>query len=95
MEENTNIDFTEQIRTMVAPLAQKPESIMIRRMDKEDMLSDREQHYLIVCETEDLGRLIGRQGVNSTSVRTLINVVARKYKKRVHLSYESFQDNLD
>lgn len=95
MEEKINIDFTEQIRTMIAPLTKKPESIMIRRMDKEDMLTDREQHYLIVCETEDLGRLIGRQGVNSSSARTLINVVARKYKKRVHLSYESFGDNLD
>lgn len=95
MEEKINIDFTEQIRTMISPLTKKPESIMIRRMDKEDMLTDREQHYLIVCETEDLGRLIGRQGVNSSSARTLINVVARKYKKRVHLSYESFGDNLD
>ena len=58
--ENNNIDLIEQIRTIVAPLAKKPESILIRRLDK----------------PEDL--------------ETLINVIARKYKKRVHLSFESF-----
>lgn len=88
--ENNNIDLIEQIRTIVAPLAKKPESILIRRLDKPEDLEKREQHYVIVCEKDDLGRLIGRHGINSSSARTLINVIARKYKKRVHLSFESF-----
>ncbi len=91
MEEN--IDLTEQIRAIVGPLTKKPESLLIRRMDKEDMLTQREQHYLIVCEDEDLGRLIGRHGTNSSSARILINVLGRKYKKRVHLAFESFGQN--
>lgn len=88
--EYEDIDLTEQIRTIVAPLAKQPESILIRRLDKPEMLTKREQNYVIVCENDDLGRLIGRHGINSSSARTLINVIARKYRKRVHLSFESF-----
>ena len=46
--ENNNIDLIEQIRTIVAPLAKKPESILIRRLDKPEDLEKREQHYVIV-----------------------------------------------
>lgn len=87
-----DVDLCDKIRDIVAPLAKKPDSLLIRRMDKPENLTKKEQHYLIVCETEDLGRLIGRHGINSSSARILINVVARKYRKRVHLSYESFED---
>ena len=67
-----SVVLLEQIRTIVAPLAKKPESILIRRLDKPEDLEKREQHYVIVCENDDLGRLIGRHGINSSSARTLI-----------------------
>ena len=56
--ENNNIDLIEQIRTIVAPLAKKPESILIRRLDKPEDLEKREQHYVIVCENDDVMELI-------------------------------------
>ncbi len=93
--EMENIDLTEKIRAIVGPLTKRPETLLIRRLDKEEMLTQREQHYLVVCDDEDLGRVIGRHGINSNAIRTLVNVVARKYKKSAYLTFESFGQNED
>ena len=74
MVNGTNLDLTDDIRSLVEPLVSKPEVIQIKRLDKEEDLGRREQTYLILCEKEDLGKLIGRHGVISDSLRTILNV---------------------
>ena len=74
MDTGTNLDLTEDIRTLIEPLVSKPEAIVIKRLDKPEDLGRKEQNYLIICEKDDLGKLIGRHGVISDSRRTLLNV---------------------
>lgn len=88
----TNLDLTEDIRSLVEPLVSNPEVLVIQRMDKEEDLNKKEQNYLILCKKEDLGKLIGRHGVISDSVRTLLNVSTKNMRKKVHLRFESIED---
>ena len=92
METATNLDLTEDIRSLIEPLVSKPEAIQIQRMDKPQYLNKKEQNYLILCEKEDLGKLIGRHGVISDSIRTLLNVSVKNMRKKVHLRFESFDE---
>ena len=92
METATNLDLTEDIRSLIEPLVSKPEAIQIQRMDKPQDLNKKEQNYLILCEKEDLGKLIGRHGVISDSIRTLLNVSIKNMRKKVHLRFESFDE---
>ncbi|MBQ8142156.1 MAG: KH domain-containing protein [Bacilli bacterium] len=92
METATNLDLTEDIRSLIEPLVSKPEAIQIQRMDKPQDLNKKEQNYLILCEKEDLGKLIGRHGVISDSIRTLLNVSVKNMRKKVHLRFESFDE---
>ena len=85
MVNGTNLDLTDDIRSLVEPLVSKPEVIQIKRLDKEEDLGRREQTYLILCEKEDLGKLIGRHGVISDSLRTILNVSVKNRRKKVHL----------
>ncbi len=92
MEHETNLDLTGDIRSLVEPLVSKPEAILIKRMDRPEDLGKKEQNYLILCEKEDLGKLIGRHGVISDSLRTILNVSVKNMRKKVHLRFESFEE---
>ncbi len=92
MDTGTNLDLTEDIRTLIEPLVSKPEAIVIKRLDKPEDLGRKEQNYLIICEKDDLGKLIGRHGVISDSLRTLLNVSIKNMRKKVHLRFESFEE---
>ena len=92
MEHETNLDLTGDIRSLVEPLVSKPEAILIKRMDRPEDLGKKEQNYLILCEKEDLGKLIGRHGVISDSLSTILNVSVKNMRKKVHLRFESFEE---
>jgi predicted RNA-binding protein YlqC (UPF0109 family) len=92
MESETNLDLTGDIRSLIEPLVSKPEAVLIRRMDKPEHLGRKEQNYLILCEKDDLGKLIGRHGVISDSLRTILNVSVKNMRKKVHLRFESFEE---
>ena len=92
MEIGTNLDLTEDIRSLIEPLVSKPEAILIKRLDKPENLGKKEQNYLILCEKADLGKLIGRHGVISDSLRTILNISIKNMRKKVHLRFESFEE---
>ena len=92
MEYGTNLDLTEDIRSLVEPLVSNPEVLTITRMDKPENLNKKEQNDLILCGKEDLGKLIGRHGVISDSIRTLLNVSTKNMRKKIHLRFESLED---
>ena len=92
MEFNTDIDLTEDIRSLVEPLVSNPEAIQIQRIDKPEDRTKKEQNYLILCAKIDLGKLIGRHGVISDSIRTILNVSTKNIRKKVHLRFQSVED---
>ena len=92
MENGIDLDLTEDIRSLVEPLVSKPDAILIKRVDQEADLGKREQNYLILCDKDDLGKIIGRHGVISDSIRTILNVSVKNMRKKIHLRFESFDE---
>ena len=92
MDYQASIDLTSDIRLLVEPLVTHPEKIVIKRLDKEEDLYKKEQNYLVLCNKDDLGRLIGRHGVISDSLRTILNVSNKNMRKRIHLRFASNEE---
>lgn len=88
----TDIDLTQDIRSLVEPLVANPDKIRIVRLDKPEFRTKKEQTYLILSERDDLGKLIGRHGVISNSLRTILNVSIKNMRKKVHLHFDSIDD---
>ena len=42
MENGTNLDLTEDIRSLIEPLVSKPDAILIKRLDKAEDLHRKE-----------------------------------------------------
>ena len=92
MDYQASIDLTSDIRLLVEPLVTHPEKIVIKRLDKEEDLYKKEQNNLDLCDKDDLGRLIGRHGVISDSLRTILNVSNKNMRKRIHLRFASNEE---
>lgn len=92
MENGINLDLTEDIRSLIEPLVADVDNVKIIRTDKEENLYRREQTYLIVCNKEDLGKLIGRHGVISDSLRAILNVSTKNLRKKIHLRFMSNEE---
>lgn len=88
----TNIDLTQDIRSLVEPLVSYPEQIKIERLDSEENLNKKVQNYLILCNNEDLGKLIGRHGVISDSIRTILNVSNKNMRMKIHLRFATYDE---
>lgn len=70
-------DFIEFI---VKHLVNNPESAVI-----EETVSDNQTVVTIKVSPEDVGKVIGKKGANITSIRTLVNALAAREKKRISL----------
>lgn len=83
------MDYEKIIHTIVDPFLINPEAIMIRELP-----SDNEKYVnLLICaESEDTARLIGKKGMVANALRELISVAGKGENKRIHLSFESFDE---
>ena len=89
-----DIDLTPDITSLIEPLVSKPDSLVIKRLDKEEDRSNRDQHYLILCDKEDVGKVVGRHGIISDSLRTIFNVSNKYGQKRIHLRFDSLDSDI-
>lgn len=95
-KEYPDIDLTHDILSLASPLVSKVDELKVVRADEKEQLTDRDQHYLVICSKDDIGKLIGRHGVISDSLRTLLNVSIKNMHKKVHLKFltqEEYQKN--
>ncbi len=88
-----DIDLTPDIASLIEPLVSKPEVLVIKRLDSEDQRTERDQHYLVLCDKDDVGKVIGRHGIISDSLRTLFNVSNKYGQKRIHLRFDSLDSD--
>lgn len=84
------MDYENIIRTIIEPLVEHKDIIMIRELPSD---SPKDLIYLIVAESEDTGRLIGRRGIIANAIREVVSIAGKKEKKRIHLKFESFNNS--
>lgn len=80
-------NYEELVHTIIDPIILKPEAVLIRQSVSEN---NKDLTLLIVAESEDTARLIGKRGVVANAIRDLINVAGKVDKVRIHLKFESF-----
>ncbi len=85
------IDYEKVIHSLIDPLVEKPESIMIRELPGGD---NRDVTVLIVAEDDDTARLIGKRGTVANALREAIGVASKadNSNTRIHLKFESFNE---
>jgi len=83
------MDYEKIIHAFVDGFVEHKDAIMIRELPSD---SDKDIVLLIVAENEDTARLIGRKGIIADALREVIGVAGKSENKRVHLKFESFDE---
>ena len=81
-----NINFEELVLGIVKPLVNNPDDVLVKTLDAEDNLIT----IQVLCNKEDLGRIIGKNGKIATAIRTIAYSGASREGKRVKIDIETF-----
>ena len=79
------IKFEELIKSLILPLVAYPEDVEIIKLnDDEDNLE-----YQVKVNSNDFGRVIGKDGYVARAIRTILYAGASKEGKRIHVDINS------
>ncbi|NCA96383.1 MAG: KH domain-containing protein [Methanomicrobia archaeon] len=81
------MNYEKIIHTLVDPFLDNPDALLIRQMPSE---SERDIVILVVANSEDTARLIGRKGIIADALREVISIAGKTENKHIHLKFESF-----
>lgn len=85
------MDYVSLVHTIIDPIITKPDAVLIREQPNEN---DKDVTLLIVAESDDTARLIGKKGVVANAIRDIMSVAGKLERKHIHLKFESFdQEN--
>ena len=84
------MDYEKIVHTICDPFLMNPESLMVRELPSE---SEKDVVLLICTEASDTARLIGKKGTVANALREVIAVAGKNEGKRIHLKFESFDDD--
>jgi len=68
----------ELIELIVKGIVDKPDKVEIN-----EVIGEKSSIYEVSVDSDDIGKVIGRQGRNIKSIRTIVNAAAQKDNKRV------------
>ncbi len=83
------MDYEKIIHTICDPFLINKDALMVRELPSE---SEKDVVLLVVAENEDTARLIGKKGAVANALRDVIAVAGKNENKRVHLKFESFDE---
>ncbi|KUK56015.1 MAG: hypothetical protein XD79_0348 [Atribacteria bacterium 34_128] len=68
----------ELIELIIKGIVDNPEKVEIN-----EIIGEKSLIYEVRVDSDDIGKVIGRQGRNIKSIRTIVNAAAQKNDKRV------------
>ena len=83
------MNIEKLIRDIIDPLVTNKDALMIRQMPSND---ENELFMLIIGESDDIARLIGRGGSVADSIREVVSVAGKLSNKRIRIKFESFEE---
>lgn len=84
------MDYEKIIHALIDPIVDEPDSILIRITEG---ATPKDVIILIAAEKDDTARIIGRRGIIANSLREVVGVAGKSENKRIHLRFESFEEN--
>ena len=83
------MDFEKIIHTICDPFLINKDALMVRVLPSD---GENDIVVLVVSESEDTARLIGKKGQVANALRDIVSVAGKKDNKRIHLKFESFDE---
>ena len=81
------MDYQSLFNSIIDPIISKPDAVLIREQPNS---TPKDITLLIVAESNDTARLIGKRGVVANAIRDVITVAGKLEGVHVHLKFESF-----
>lgn len=83
------MDFEKIIHTICDPFLINKDALMVRVLPSD---GENDIVVLVVAESEDTARLIGKKGQVANALRDIVSVAGKADNKRIHLKFESFDE---
>ena len=83
------MNIEKLIRDIIDPLVTNKDALMIRQMPSNE---ENELFMLIIGDSDDIARLIGRGGSVADSIREVVSVAGKLSNQRIRIKFESFEE---
>lgn len=81
------IDYEKTLTDIVTAMVEDPDSVRVQTMES---INENEIILYVYAKSEDIARLIGRQGNMASSIRQMMSVCSRMDNKRISVKFESY-----
>ncbi len=79
------INFEELIKSLILPLVAYPNDVIVTCSSEEEDNLD----FQVKVNSNDLGRVIGKNGMIAKAIRTVLYAAASKEGKKIHLDIDA------
>lgn len=80
------LNLEKILLNIVKPICSNNDDVMVKQMES---LNDDEILLYVYAPSEDIARLIGKQGMMANSIRQMLQVASKIEKKRVSVKFEA------
>ena len=81
------IELEKVLLNLVKPIVDDKESVSVKTMPS---LNEKEVLLYVYAKSEDVARLIGKQGQMATALRQMMAVASRVEDKKITIKFESY-----
>jgi len=80
------IDLEKVLLNIVKPLCSDGDAVMVKQMES---INDNELLLYVYAPSEDIARLIGKQGTMANSIRQMLQVASKIESKHISIKFEA------
>ena len=80
------MDYISAIHKFIDPIVVNKDKVVITELPNENQ---KDRTFLIKCEKDDAGRLIGKKGTTADALREVLSVAGKMNNERVHIKFVS------
>ena len=80
------IDLEKVLLNIVKPICGNSDEVMVKQMES---LNDNEILLYVYAPSNDIARLIGKQGMMANSIRQMLQVASRIENNRISIKFEA------
>lgn len=81
------IELEKVLTNLVKPIVDDKDSVSVKSMPS---LSDKEVLLYVYAKSDDVARLIGRQGQMASALRQMMAIASRIEDKKITIKFESY-----
>ena len=84
------MDIVKLIKDVINPLVDNKDGIVIKQLPNED---ETEEIYLVVADSHDIAKLIGKGGNVANSIREIVHIAGKLNNRVIRVKFEAFEES--